>query len=35
MSVKEKGAHAVIYNNENLENTEEQLKKILAFWGVI
>ncbi|WP_354471713.1 dephospho-CoA kinase [Lysinibacillus parviboronicapiens] len=35
LSVKEKGAHAVIYNNENLEQTEEQLKKILHHWGVL
>lgn len=35
LSVKEKGAHAVIYNNEKLENTEEQLRKILAYWEVI
>jgi len=35
MSVKEKGAHAVIYNNENLEQTEHQLKKILTYWDVL
>lgn len=35
VSIKEKGAHAVIYNNENLEQTEEQLKKILIQWEVI
>ncbi|MGE7113299.1 dephospho-CoA kinase [Lysinibacillus sp. NPDC047702] len=35
MSVKEKGADAVIYNNENLGQTEEQLKKILAKWDVL
>ncbi|MFJ8089009.1 dephospho-CoA kinase [Lysinibacillus sp. NPDC095746] len=35
LSVKEKGAHAVIYNNENLEQTEQQLKKILTYWDVI
>jgi len=35
MSVKEKGAHAVIYNNENLGQTEDQLKKILTKWEVI
>lgn len=35
VSVKEKGAHAVIYNNEKIEQTEEQLKKILAYWEVI
>ena len=35
MSVKEKSAHAVIYNNENLQQTEEQLLKILTHWGVL
>ncbi|MEQ6354541.1 dephospho-CoA kinase [Lysinibacillus sp. M3] len=35
MSVKEKGAHAVIYNNEKLEQTEQQLKKILTSWDVL
>lgn len=35
LSVKEKGAHAVIYNNEKIEQTEEQLKKILTYWEVI
>lgn len=35
ITVKEKGAHAVIYNNEKLEQTKEQLEKILAHWGVI
>lgn len=35
ISAKEKGAHAVIYNNEKLEKTEEQLKKILTKWEVI
>ena len=35
MSVKEKGADAVIYNNENLGQTEEQLKKILEKWDVL
>lgn len=35
MSVKEKSAHAVIYNNENLQQTEEQLKKILTHWGIL
>ncbi|MGG2105620.1 dephospho-CoA kinase [Lysinibacillus pakistanensis] len=35
MSVKEKGAHAVIYNNENLGQTEDQLKKILTKWDVL
>lgn len=35
LSVKEKGAHAVIYNNEKIHQTEEQLKKILTYWEVI
>lgn len=35
VSEKEKGAHAVIYNNEKIEQTEEQLKKILSYWEVI
>lgn len=35
MSVKEKSAHAVIYNNENLQQTEEQLLKILTHWDVL
>ncbi|KOS67671.1 dephospho-CoA kinase [Lysinibacillus contaminans] len=35
VSVKEKGAHAVIYNNEKLEQTKEQLEKILTHWEVI
>ncbi len=35
LSVKENGAHAVIYNNEDLQQTEEQLKKILHHWGVL
>lgn len=35
VSEKEKGAHAVIYNNEKIEQTEEQLKKILTYWKVI
>jgi len=32
LSIKEKGADAVIYNNETLQSTEEQLKKILDSW---
>ncbi|MFF2755165.1 dephospho-CoA kinase [Psychrobacillus sp. NPDC058041] len=32
LSIKEKGADAVIYNNGTLENTNEQLKKILSIW---
>lgn len=32
LSVKEKGADAVIYNNGNLENTRAQLLKILDLW---
>ena len=35
VSEKEQGAHAVIYNNEKLEETEEQLKKILTHWNII
>ena len=35
LSVKEKGADAVIYNNGTIEETKQQLKKILAIWGVI
>lgn len=35
MSVKEKGADAVIYNNTTKEATAEQLKKILQHWAVI
>ncbi len=35
LSVKEKGADAVIYNNGNFENTREQLLKILISWDVI
>ena len=32
LSVKEKGADAVIYNNGTLEETKQQLIKILAIW---
>ncbi|PZX06984.1 dephospho-CoA kinase [Psychrobacillus insolitus] len=32
LSIKEKGADAVIYNNGTLESTEEQLNKILLAW---
>ena len=32
LSVKEKGADAVIYNNGTLESTREQLEKILKTW---
>lgn len=35
LSEKEKGADAVIYNNESLESTSEQLHKILRKWNVI
>ena len=35
ISVKEKGADAVIYNNGNLENTRDQLLKTLDLWDVI
>lgn len=33
LSIKEKGADAVIYNNETLQSTEEQLKKVLDNWN--
>lgn len=32
LSVKEEGADAVIYNNETIEETKQQLLKILANW---
>lgn len=32
LSIKEKGADAVIYNNGTLESTQEQLEKILKSW---
>lgn len=32
LSIKEKGADAVIYNNGTIESTEEQLNKILLVW---
>ena len=32
LSIKEKGADAVIYNNSSLESTREQLEKILEVW---
>lgn len=35
LSEKEKGADAVIYNNESLESTSEQLHKILSKWNVL
>lgn len=35
LSVKEKGADAVIYNNESLEETRKQLLEILTLWDVI
>lgn len=35
LSVKESGADAVIYNNDSLENTEQQLAVILKKWQVI
>ncbi|MEG0260554.1 MAG: dephospho-CoA kinase [Lysinibacillus sp.] len=35
MTVKVKGAHAVIYNNESFEQTEAQLMKILTQWKII
>lgn len=34
ISEKEKGADAVIYNNGTIEETEQQLEKILAYWNV-
>jgi dephospho-CoA kinase len=34
ISEKEKGADAVIYNNGSIEETEQQLEKILAYWEV-
>lgn len=33
LSIKEKGADAVIYNNGTLQSTEEQLKKVLDNWN--
>ncbi|GGA36777.1 dephospho-CoA kinase [Psychrobacillus lasiicapitis] len=35
LSIKEKEADAVIYNNGTLEYTEQQLKKILSDWNVL
>lgn len=35
LSVKEKGADAVIYNNESLDKTRKQLLEILTLWDVI
>ncbi|MFJ8063332.1 dephospho-CoA kinase [Psychrobacillus sp. NPDC096426] len=35
LSIKEKEADAVIYNNGTLESTEQQLKKILSDWNVL
>lgn len=35
LSVKENGADAVIYNNSSLEETKEQLEKILKEWKVL
>ncbi|MEK5216398.1 dephospho-CoA kinase [Psychrobacillus sp. FSL H8-0487] len=32
LSVKEEGADAVIYNNETIEETKQQLQKILEIW---
>ncbi|SFQ46433.1 dephospho-CoA kinase [Psychrobacillus psychrotolerans] len=32
LSVKEEGADAVIYNNETIEETKQQLQKVLAIW---
>lgn len=35
ISVKEQGADAVIYNNDSVESTTEQLHYILKKWGVL
>lgn len=35
LSIKEKEADAVIYNNGTLQSTEQQLKKILSDWNVL
>lgn len=35
MSVKEQGADAVIYNNDSIESTAQQLDKVLKEWLVI
>lgn len=35
LSIKEKEADAVIYNNGTLESTEQQLKKLLSEWNVL
>ncbi len=35
ISVKEKGADAVIYNNDSVASTKEQLHYILKKWGVL
>ncbi len=35
LSLKEQGADAVIYNNGTIEETKEQLKKILQQWKII
>ncbi|MBQ0138978.1 MAG: dephospho-CoA kinase [Kurthia sp.] len=35
ISVKEEGADAVIYNNESLEETQQQLEAILRNWKVL
>ena len=35
LSIKEKEADAVIYNNGTLESTKQQLKKILSDWNVL
>lgn len=35
LSIKEKGADAVIYNNGTLQSTEDQLKKILKQWHAL
>lgn len=34
IEIKEKGADAILYNNGEIEETEEQLNRILRDWGV-
>ncbi|HLG27059.1 MAG TPA: dephospho-CoA kinase, partial [Paenisporosarcina sp.] len=34
ISEKEKGADAVIYNNGTIEQSKEQLERILAEWDI-
>ena len=35
MRVKEAGADAIIYNNDTIKETAQQLEQILREWGVI